>query len=107
MLIPVSRLFFHIVLQNIGYDARCRAARGSRLLACQCALFSYCCSRACKFKAARTIPRPVPASAATRARDRQRGGMVREILKNRHEHARRDARARRGDECLRGIRALA
>jgi len=25
MLIPVSRLFFHIVLQNIGYDARALA----------------------------------------------------------------------------------
>lgn len=62
MLILATSLPFRFSSRNISFALAHTLRRGLRFLACQCALFNYCCSRACKFKATVTIPRPVATS---------------------------------------------
>lgn len=57
-----SPFFFYFGLRNIGLTVRETVYRGLRFLMYQHVLFNYCCSRACKFKATLTIPRPVSTS---------------------------------------------
>lgn len=62
MLILATSLPFRFSSRNISFALAHTLRRGLWFLACQCALFNYCCSRACKFKATLTIPRPVATS---------------------------------------------
>lgn len=67
MLIPFTLLHFFYFTPAYRISAWQSAlartvCRGLRFLMCQRVLFNYCCSRACKFKATLTMPRPVPTS---------------------------------------------
>jgi len=118
MLIPVSRLFFHIVLQNIGYDARALAERSAEVRGFWRANALYSTIVAAvpvnsRLRSQyRVLSRQVRLHALAGARDRQRRDSMGEIAAFSKTATSMRDEMRGGCECprafsLKGIRAPA